>query len=73
MIDETGGLMGLALFIVVFGVMILIIRWLGAWMLRIDEVISNLQKLRNEQASNHAAQQALLKRLVELQKQKPQD
>jgi len=42
------GIMGLIIGLVVFVIIILIMRAIGAWMLRIDEVISNQKAILAE-------------------------
>lgn len=45
--DSLGGLVGLLLIVGLLIAFIFLIRWLGAWMLRIDEVITLLTQIRN--------------------------
>lgn len=42
------GDVGIVILIVVFFFGILITRWLGAWMFRINEVIDSLEEIRKE-------------------------
>ena len=43
---------GIIVGLVVFIVFILLIRWIGAWMLRIDEVITELKRI-NKSINNN--------------------
>jgi uncharacterized protein YoxC len=46
--EAIGIMIGIAIFII----SILLIRWIGAWMLRIDEVIKELKKI-NKSINNN--------------------
>jgi hypothetical protein len=41
-------LIGIALFLGLTIAIVLILRWIGAWMLRIDEVITQLKKINEK-------------------------
>ncbi len=43
---------GIIVGIVIFIVLILLTRWIGAWMLRIDEIIKELKRI-NESINNN--------------------
>lgn len=51
--DALSSEIGLLFIIGLFIAFILVIRWLGAWMLRIDEVIKLLAEIRNLLRNNN--------------------